>query len=291
MNAILPHLTERLEPIHQRALRTVARAAAAVGADWFLTGAMARDWIFTLIHGINTHRATRDADIGIALAGWPEYEQIRTHIIAEGEFEPDPALHRLNHRHLRGFHLDLVPFGLLGGNTAEIAWPPKQDIVMNVIGFEDAFRSALTIIADINLPVKVASPAGLMLMKLFAWEDRKYHHPAGKDAHDIRLLIAHYEKVAGRSLYDVAGLMESVDFDADLAAARLLGRDVGGIIQSNSRDALLPILDRELAADVGSLLLEQLLRGTSISTIPVEQDYRKMRALLANFRAGLDEKL
>lgn len=289
MNATLPDLTAQLDPVHKQALRTVARAAATVGADWFLTGAMARDWVFTLIHGIDTHRATRDADIGIALAGWDEYEQIRTQIIDEGDFEPDRSLHRLNHRRLGGFHLDLVPFGLLGGDKAEIAWPPEQDIVMNVIGFEDAFRSALTVIVDVDLAVKVASPAGLMVMKLFAWQDRKYLSPAGKDAHDIRLLMSHYEKVAGRSLYDVAGLMESVEFDADLAAARLLGRDVGGMIQSRSRDALLPLLDRELAADVGSLLVEQLLRGTSIGNIVAEQEYRKMRTLLANFRAGLDE--
>lgn len=289
MSATLPDLTDRLEPVHQQALRTVARAAAAVGADWFLTGAMARDWVFTLIHGIDTQRATRDADIGIALADWDEYQQIRTLIIAEGDFQPDRSQQRLNHRRLRGFHLDLVPFGQLGGDKAEIAWPPKQDVVMNVIGFEDAFRSALTVIADIDLAVKVASPAGLMVMKLFAWQDRKYLSPAGKDAHDIRLLMTHYEKVAGRNLYDVAGLMDSVDYDADMAAARLLGRDVGGIIQSHTRDALLPLLDRELAADVGSLLIGQLLRGTAMGNIPVEPDYRKMFSLLANFRAGLDE--
>ncbi len=289
MNATLPDLTDRLEPVHQQALRTVARAAAAVGADWFLTGAMARDWVFTLIHGIDTQRATRDADIGIALADWDEYEQIRTLIIAEGDFQPDRSQQRLNHRRVRGFHLDLVPFGQLGGDKAEIAWPPKQDVVMNVIGFADAFRSALTVIADVDLAVKVASPAGLMVMKLFAWQDRKYHSPAGKDAHDIRLLMTHYEKVAGRSLYDVAGLMDSVDYDADMAAARLLGRDVGGIIQSHTRDALLPLLDRELAADVGSLLIGQLLRGTALGNIPLEQDYRKRFSLLANFRAGLDE--
>ena len=43
MNATLPDLTAQLEPVHQQALHTVARAAATVGADWFLTGAMARD--------------------------------------------------------------------------------------------------------------------------------------------------------------------------------------------------------------------------------------------------------
>lgn len=45
MNVTLPDLTAQLEPFQNQALRTVARAAAAVGADWFLTGAMARDWV------------------------------------------------------------------------------------------------------------------------------------------------------------------------------------------------------------------------------------------------------
>jgi predicted nucleotidyltransferase len=250
---------------------------------------MARDWVFTLINGIDTLRATRDADIGIALAGWDEFEQVRTRILAEGQFDPDRTAHRLNHRHLQGFHIDLVPFGRLSGASAEIAWPPSQDIVMNVIGFEEAFRAAITVLADVGLPVKVASPSGLMLMKVFAWEDRKHFQPAGKDAQDIRLLLTRYEKVAERDLYEVAGLMEAEDYDADLAAARLLGRDVAKLLGPLSRNALLPILDRELGDDSASLLIEQLSRGGRPGGISGEDDFLKMRSLLKSFRAGLNE--
>jgi predicted nucleotidyltransferase len=153
-----PDLTTKIDRVHQRALGTIDRAAAAVNADWFLTGAMARDWVFKLIHGIDTLRATRDADVGIALAGWDEFERVRTFILNEGEFDADRTQHRLNHRQLPGFHIDLVPFGRVGGANAEIRWPPTQDIVMNVIGFEEAFKAAITVLADVDLPVKVASP-------------------------------------------------------------------------------------------------------------------------------------
>lgn len=290
MKSTWPDLTAKIEPVHQRALGTIGRAAAAVSADWFLTGAMARDWVFTLINGIDTLRATRDADIGIALTGWDEFERVRTHILAEGEFDADRTQHRLNHRHLDGFHIDLVPFGRLGGASAEIAWPPKQDIVINVIGFEEAFKAAITVLADVDLPVKVASPSGLMLMKVFAWEDRKHLQPTGKDAQDIRLLLTRYENVAERDLYEVAGLMEAEDYDADLAAARLLGRDVAALLTPVSSEALMPILDRELEDDSASLLIEQLSRGGRPGSLPGEGDFQKMRALLTSFRAGLNEQ-
>lgn len=282
-------LTAKIEPVHKRALATVGRAAAVINADWFLTGAMARDWVFTLINGIDTLRATRDADIGIALTGWKEFEMVRAHVLAEGEFEPDQNLHRLNHRHIRGFHLDLVPFGPIGGLSAEIAWPPKQDTKMNVIGFEEAFNAAITVLADIDLPVKVASPAGLMLMKLFAWEDRKHLQPTGKDAQDIRLLLTRYEDVAGRDLFEIPGLMEAEDYDANLAAARLLGRDVADLLTPASSAALFPILDREIGAQSASILIEQLLRGGRLAGIFREEDFQKTRALLISFREGLGD--
>lgn len=286
MDAIWPDLTARVEPVHRQALRTVARAAATVEVDWFLVGAMARDWVFTLIHGIDTHRATRDADIGMALAGWGEFERIRAGIIDAGDFVADRAPHRLNHRQVQGFHIDLVPFGRVGGDQAEIAWPPTQDVVMNVIGFAEAFKSAITVRADIDLPVKLASAAGQMLLKVFAWEDRKHRQP-GKDAQDLRLFLTRYEHVAGRGLHDVAGLMAAEDYDADLAAARLLGQDVAVILSPSSRGALLSILDRELSADMGSLLVEQLVRGTAMAGIGAARDFRKMRSLLQSFRAGI----
>lgn len=288
MSAIWFDLTNKLEPIHRQALRTIARSAESIGADWFLTGAMARDWIFTHIHGVDTLRATRDADIGIALAGWDEFERIRAHVIASGEFDADRSPHRLNHRQALGFHVDLIPFGRLGGAKAEIAWPPERDVVMNVLGFEEAFRAAVTIRVDIDLPVKVASLPGLMLMKIFAWEDRKHLHP-GKDAQDIHLLLTCYEQVAGRSLWDVEGLMAAEEHHADRAAARLLGRDVAVILSPSCRAPLLSILDRELSADTASLLTEQLSCGGATVRISNEGAYRRMQSLLTCFRIGLDD--
>jgi predicted nucleotidyltransferase len=286
MTVTWPNLTEKIEPAHRQALATIATAASRVGVGWFLTGAMARDWIFSLVHGIDTLRATRDADIGIAIAGWGEFEQMRAEIIASGDFLAGRALHRLNHATIRGFHIDLVPFGPLCGDGTHISWPPDQDVIMNVIGFDEAFNAAITVLADSNISVKVASVPGLMLMKLFAWEDRKYLQP-GKDAIDINLMLSNYEKVAGRDLWDVAGLMEAEEFNPDRAAARLLGQDVAKIVSLSTHGALGRILDRELNSNSEQLLLEQMQAGKFIRGIRQEDAFETKRDLLASFRAGL----
>jgi predicted nucleotidyltransferase len=135
--------------------------------------------------------------------------------------------------------------------------------------------------------VKVTSLPGLTLMKIFAWEDRK--HLFDKDAKDICFILTRYESVAGKSLWDVEGLMEAETYEPDRAAARLLGRDVAAIMSPPCRAALLAILDRELAPDGAGLLAEQLSLGRVGARSAVEADYPKMQLLLERFRAGLDD--
>jgi predicted nucleotidyltransferase len=74
-----------------------------------------------------------------------------------------------------------------------------------------------------------------------------------------------------------------------LAAAHLLGSDVAVLLSAASGDALLPILDRELSADVESPLIEQLSRAGRMAGVPREDEFQKMRSLLQRFRAGLNE--
>lgn len=76
MNDSWPDLTAKIDPVHARALGVVADAAAQVGVDWFLVGALARDWLLEALHGVPTQRKTSDADIAIALPDWPAWNAV-----------------------------------------------------------------------------------------------------------------------------------------------------------------------------------------------------------------------
>ena len=284
----------KIEPVQRAALRAVDAAARAAGADWFVAGATARDWQLQGLYGIETLRATKDVDFGIAVRDWDAFRRIREAISAGGEFALDSrAAHRLNHRQVRGFHIDLVPFGPLAGANGEIAWPPDQHIVMNVTGFDEAFDAAVQVAFEDGFAVRVASLPGLMLMKFFAWRDRRYE-AIQKDAWDLRLLFTRYEAAGNADRIFDEGVMEIEEFDAPRAAARLLGRDVARILRSRSRSALLSLLDAELNAPDSSALVEQIAHA-SVAGRPGQSDLdggvRAGDALrwLTCFRAGLDD--
>lgn len=284
----------KIEPVQRAALQAVDAAARTAGADWFVAGATARDWLLQGLYGIDTLRATQDVDFGIAVRDWDTFHRIRQAISDGGEFAPDPrAAHRLNHRQLRGFHIDLVPFGPLAGAGGEIAWPPDRAFVMNVTGFEEAFGAAIRITLDDGFSVRVASLPALALMKLFAWRDRR-HEAMHKDAWDLRLLLTRYERAGNADrIYD-EGVMAIEDFDAVRAAARLLGRDVSGLLRPRSRAALLSLLDAELIEPYSSALVEQIAHVSAVGRLgqgDLDGGQRTSEALrlLTCFRAGLDD--
>lgn len=290
----MPGLLLKIDPVQRVALQAVDAAAHAAGADWFVAGATARDWLLQDMYGIDTLRATRDVDFGIAVRDWDAFQRVREAISGGGEFLPDPrAAHRLNHRQVAGFHIDLVPFGPLAGADGEIAWPPDQALVMDVTGFEEAFDASLRITLDDGFVVRVASLPALALMKLFAWRDRR-HEVVHKDAWDLRLLLTRYEDAGNRDRIFDEGVMAIEDFDAARAAARLLGRDVAGLLRPRSRAALLLLLDAELHAPESSTLVEQIAHVDAAGRIgqgKLDEGLRAANALalLSCFRAGLED--
>ncbi|MBE7423419.1 MAG: nucleotidyl transferase AbiEii/AbiGii toxin family protein [Zoogloeaceae bacterium] len=290
----MPALSLKIDPVQRIALQAVDAAARAARADWFVAGATARDWLLQDIHGIETLRATKDVDFGIAVRDWDAFRRIRETISAGGEFAQDPrADHRLNHRRVAGFHIDLVPFGPLAGADGEIAWPPDRSIVMNVTGFDEAFDAAVQVAIDEGFVVRVASLPGLMLMKLFAWRDRR-HEAMHKDAWDLRLLLTQYERAGNADRIFDEGAMKAEGFDAACAAARLLGRDVAGLLRPRSRAALLSLLDAELNDPDSSELVEQVAHASAAGR-PTQGDLdgglrvAEVLKWLSCFRAGLDD--
>ncbi len=289
-----PDLTAKVEPAHARALGVVAAAAAQVGADWFLVGALARDWLLEALHGVPTQRKTADADIAIALPDWQAFERVKLGIVASGEFQEHPRItHRLDHVTLQGFHLDLVPFGAIAGTRATIAWPPDHGDVMNVIGYTDALAGAVTLRVAADLSIRVASVPGLTLLKLFAWQDR--HTESSKDAWDLRLLLKHYEAAGNSGRLHDEGVMEVESFVAERAACRLLGRDVARLVTAPTRASLIVLLDRELQASSGAGLIEDMAYAQPNDAFRVGSAIDGGAAIeraygwLMSFRAGFDD--
>ena len=135
-----------------------------LGVDFLVVGATARDSVFVYGYGCTMERGTTDVDFGIHVASWAEFGALKDRLLAAGCKADPHQIHKLSREDAEGlrWEIDIVPFGDIAGQDHVIKWPPEQDIVMNVLGFSEAFEHALDvqIREDPSIVIPVASPAG-----------------------------------------------------------------------------------------------------------------------------------
>jgi predicted nucleotidyltransferase len=212
--------------------------AAAPRAQMLLAGAMARDLLLMHAHGVGIARATEDVDLAFAVRDWGEFGRLCAQLTGCGLFEAHRSvMHRL--RYHETLPIDVIPFGGVERADRSIAWPPDGRTVMDVLGYREAMASATTVILPFGQSVQVVSLPALVLLKVLAWEQRHGLEP-DKDASDLMLLLRHYLDAgnAKRLYAEAAHLLESADFDYEIAGAWLLGRDAADIIAAHGETPL-----------------------------------------------------
>lgn len=251
-------LRKPLSPLVLEPLKAVAQTANSLGFSYFLAGANARDLILENVFGRQPGRLTRDLDFGFALSDWKQFETLKKTLIATGRFEPDRAIQRALYLYSANIKIgvDLIPFGGIQDGT-NISWPPRNDFVMNVAGFREALESALHVQVDTDLLIPVASLPGLVILKLFAWIDRKHEK---RDAPDILKILADYTDAGNEDrLYtDQLPLLEAAGFDVTIAGAQLLGKDARRIANEETVASITKLL---ADPDLKQELLNQLVQA------------------------------
>lgn len=257
MRNILLDLSNRSELVYL-ANMAIALGTAVADLDYFLAGATARDLLLEQAHGINTLRNTNDLDLAIQVADWPAFERARLALLENGSFIPvNNVLHKLMFQGM--FEVDLIPFGAIEQADRTIAWPPDGAMVMGVFGFREAFENTLRVMLPGGAQLQVVSLPALMLLKLIAWQERRWQRP-GTDAHDIAIILRHYLDAGNQQrLYtEAAELMEAPDFDYEFAGAWLLGHDTAGLLPDSARPRVRELLNTESDAKDNLNLLGDL---------------------------------
>ena len=256
MNAFWPQTTNEFSDILD-ALQKIGETATELRIPFLLIGAMARDMLLEHVHDMSKERRTMDVDIGVMVGSWAEFSEFSEAMTARG-FERNPAVaHRFSSD--KGFVIDIVPFGGLADANGFISWPPDDNPMMRVTGFDDALRHCLRVAVCLGQVVNVVSLPGLVMLKLLAWNDRRY--ASAKDAQDLALLVRLYGDFSQDRLFDSESeLMKRHGFDIEMAGAELLGQDIGAMASEATAPHLLSIL---CGKNEGETLNEQLVRDVS----------------------------
>lgn len=279
-------LSGKIDSLTYDILSGVADIATAEGLDFFVVGATARDLILYHGYGINPGSATMDVDIAVLLPDWPRFQRLVNALLTSGDFTRTAAIQRLLYR--GQLPLDIVPFGGLA-QEEKVRWPPDEAIILNVLGFAEAFASSIPVRLQ-QIPevvVKFASPAGWALLKLISWDERGLE--SGKDAEDLHIIIRNYAEAGNLDrLYESERELLTVeDHDLILAGARLLGMDIARLCREPTREAIQLILDRETHDRGQNRLVTSMLRGG----IEPESFFEETLNLLLKLKQGFENFL
>jgi len=227
---------DNIDPLVLEIIRKVDAVARKHNTGYFLVGATAREIILRHVFGLTPGRRTLDVDFAVAVRDWEHFQELKTALIEEAGFIGMPnAVQRVKSPGPPAIVIDLVPFGGVEDTEGAIAWPPDGDIVMHVAGFSDAMESAVQVKLDASLIIPVVSVPDLIVLKLFAWADRRREN--NKDAADIFTILRQYADAGNeeRLYIEHAAILEEEGFDIELAGARLAGIDAAGVISNQTR--------------------------------------------------------
>lgn len=179
------NIAGKIDPNIVTIFEIVSQALADIEIPYVVVGATARELVLHYGHGAKIERATQDVDFAIEVPNWKAFETLKEKLCEQG-FKATQAQHRLISP-TDGI-VDIVPFGRIEDEEASIAWPPKGEVTMNVIGFQEAYDTAewVRIQDEPELDIPVATPAGMMLLKLNSM-DRPHQRFAKKGCDGYRL--------------------------------------------------------------------------------------------------------
>lgn len=281
MTATLPDFSRRRElALHARVIADVQAVAKALDIPMMLTGAFARDLHVFYAHGIDTIRQTVDVDFALAIADWPTFARLKQRLVGSEQFREVPgAQQRL--RHASGLPVDLIPFAGVENADRQIDWPPGGEFRMNVLGFQEALASSLSIHLPEGVVASVVSLPALALLKIIAWQDRHYRAPR-KDAQDLALIAANYLDLGNMNRLgeEFLAWMEEDNFDLTHMGARMLGVDMAKLLDEAGRERLAAIVAEQADAEAPGLLPQEMF----------PQDADRARMLLDGILEGLYEK-
>jgi predicted nucleotidyltransferase len=282
MTSILFNLSGKIEKPIVDALYLLKRIADSFGIPFFVVGAFSRDLILKHGYGIEPRRKTGDIDLGVEVASWEQFKTLFESLIATGQFCLTPDEQRLR---CGTILIDILPFGPITDKDKKISWPPEHEIIMNMVGFEEAYEYSITVrlSSDPELDIKLASLPGLAIMKLISWKEK---YPNRKrDAEDLLLIMNKYEE-AGNSerLYEEElRLFQEEGFDTKLAGPRLLGRDMAKIPDPETFRITKGILDAETEELSQYKLVTDMIRELGMSDTSFDETLAQLMKLRQGF--------
>jgi predicted nucleotidyltransferase len=275
----IPFNKIRGEGNYKEILEALERGFNRFGIDFYLVGATARDVWMRGVHGKLPKRATSDIDFGIMIKDSSVFDELKDYLIKLEGFVP----YKENAFVLiwkDKTQVDLFPFGEL--EKEGVATVRGTGFTsMSVEGFKEVFEEASEEIQTEDQRFRVCTLAGIVILKLIAWDDRP--EVRGNDIDDIAEILKNYFHFNSEAIFEHHSDLFGEN-ELDEVAAHYLGREIGKITARNKKltERVSAILERGLGESNPNNLDELLARESDVTI-----DYS--RSLISHIIAGIEE--
>lgn len=252
--------------------------------DFYLIGAIARNIWYS--RGSKSFRSTRDLDFAVLISNREDYEKVRSYLIEHKSFRATK-----NNSFIMlspsGVEIDILPFGQIEIDD-EVTFSGTGLSNIRVNGFMEVYRAGTE---DIKLQTghnfKVATLAGIVLLKLVAFDDRP--EIRSKDARDITNIITHYFDLEAEMIYENhADLFADEEVSLSEISATVIGREINKMVavNENLHQRLTNIISKQIELKRNSSFIRNMV---SESKGTVNEMTELLKSLLKGIK-GTSEK-
>lgn len=278
MRNILIDISGKIDNTYINPIIEIKNVADALHIPFFIIGAFARDIIMEYFHKIKAPRITMDIDFGIRVSNWNQFDQLITKLELSRKFKKTKEKQRIIYEDIL---IDIVPFGNISNKNEKISWPPENKVIMSVMGFNEVYNNSTLIRLQNNpsLEVKIPTIPGLAILKLLAWNDNFPNR--SRDAEDLLFIMIKYEytEIEEKLYKSELQLLESEDFDNQIAGIVLLGKEMRMICAKKTIEYIRKILNTETSGDSNFNLIRDMLFTSKI-------DFERILFFLRKLKKG-----
>jgi len=221
----------RLDAGFTETLSALERGFERFGIDYYLVGAVSRNAWLSGIHNVTPRRTTADVDFAVLINNTGVYEQLKQYLIETEGFQPyhDNAFVLI---WKDGTEIDLLPFGAIEDEDRKVTVHGTGYTSVHVDGFNEVYQQGLPELElDAHHHFKFASLAGIVLLKLIAWDDRP--EVRGDDIKDISEILDYFFDINQEQIWEHHADLFTVEPATDdgrdgllLIAAKVLGKEL-----------------------------------------------------------------
>lgn len=266
---------------------TLEKAFVEIGVDFYLIGALARDFWYSKGVTNKNFRTTKDVDFAILVGNHIQYETLRTYLINKYNYQDtkENAFVLITPSNIQ---VDILPFGGIEiDDRVVIDGVGMTSIYVN--GFSEVFNIGTR---EVELSTghifKVATLSSIILLKLISFDDRP--EMRAKDARDIGNILYHFFEIENDlmysekhvDLYENKEVLEKSSLQE--IASEIAGRTIREIISSNMHlfNRIDLILKKHIQDESNSLFVRNMSEETGEPIIEIIKWLNKLLLGLEN---------